>query len=154
MKCYVIDYYKKKKLQLDIVDISDSSTQHSTLATKAIGVVGQMGDSIAGLLVYNGLLYILYDGRTTSVFPGEVFSTFHQDGERRVVHIVTRQRTFNITYINLLEPVSTMYYSEDQEDVDFGLWLNNILNSQERQSNLIRTWCKGIDFECDVADCS
>lgn len=37
------------------------------------------------------------------------------------------------TYYKFNLPVSTLWYSEDDEDVDFGLWLYNIINSPERK---------------------
>ncbi|MPT35904.1 MAG: hypothetical protein E2604_12660 [Flavobacterium sp.] len=29
-------------------------------------------------------------------------------------------------------PISTLWYTEDEDDVNFGLWIYNVLNNQER----------------------
>ena len=36
--------------------------------------------------------------------------------------------------------VSTLFYSEEEEDVNFGLWLANVLNSGEKIAILLDTW--------------
>ena len=41
-------------------------------------------------------------------------------------------------------PVTTQFYSEDDEDADFGLWLHNVLSSDERTELIRERWKDGI----------
>ncbi len=36
--------------------------------------------------------------------------------------------------------ISTLTYTEEEEDVNFGLWLANILNSDERKRIILDNW--------------
>ncbi len=47
----------------------------------------------------------------------------------------------SISYdVKNMHPVSSIYYSEIMEDVNFGLWLSNVLNSSERKEIFISGW--------------
>lgn len=41
-------------------------------------------------------------------------------------------------------PITTVFYSEDEEDADFGLWIHNVLSSRERRKIIAEQWKAGI----------
>jgi hypothetical protein len=66
---------------------------------------------------------------------------FEKKVKTNILSIITLQGsvTFEYDTSNLFQ-VTTLTYSEEEEDVNFGLWLFNILKSRERQNILLDNW--------------
>jgi len=77
-----------------------------------------------------------------SFFVTDTFSIkYYIKNNRGALIVKDEDKSINIEY-NLLEkyPVSTLYYSEEDEDANFGLWLSNVLNSEDRKTILLNSW--------------
>ncbi len=104
------------------------------------GIYSKLGDDAVGLFVVDKELYILLNGLASEVRGKRITTSFHSEGENRKLSIAIGQSVKTIAYNNSELPVSTQFYSEDEEDADFGLWLTNVLNSEERREIVIQSW--------------
>lgn len=95
------------------------------------GLFSRLGADRVGLFSIENRLFVYLNGIASEVDEGMSIS-YESNGDHRRLHIQigTSLKTFD--YINTRAPASTPFYSEDEEDADFGLWLNNVLNSDER----------------------
>ncbi len=82
---------------------------------------------------------MVVDDRIHATSNSGVQISHQHDGNHKVLHIESEGRVYDIHY-ETEEPVSTMFYSEGEEDVDFGLWLLNVLNSNERRDLCTDNW--------------
>ncbi|MCG2616965.1 hypothetical protein LZZ85_21895 [Terrimonas sp. NA20] len=65
---------------------------------------------------------------------------YHIEGNRGILIIRDHSKVISLDiFLGNLFPVSTFHYSEDEEDVNFLLWLSNVLNSKERFKILLDT---------------
>ena len=104
------------------------------------GIYSKLGDDAVGLFVIDKILYIYLNGLASEVRGKRITTSFHSEGEDRKLSIMIGQSVNTIAYKNLELPVSTQFYSEDEEDADFGLWLTNVLGSEERREIVIQSW--------------
>jgi hypothetical protein len=105
-----------------------------TISTKTIGIYKNFNNVIIGL--------IKNSDRTISLLINNIFYsvddklklTFHvEDIKSNLLIKYNGENILNITY-ERQTPISTLWYSEEFEDVDFGEWIYNILNSEERKN--------------------
>jgi hypothetical protein len=104
------------------------------------GIYSKLGDDAVGLFVVNKNLYLYLNGLAGEVRGERITTSFHSEGEDRKLSIMIDQSVKTIAYKNSELPVSTQFYSEDEEDADFGLWLTNVLRSEERREIVIQSW--------------
>jgi hypothetical protein len=66
---------------------------------------------------------------------------YERASETAILSIRTPDSDFSYRYnVSELKPVSTLWYSEEDEDVDFGLWLSLIYKSSERKKIILENW--------------
>jgi hypothetical protein len=74
----------------------------------------------------------------------QYFSIFYIDNIKKNVAslIIKRQEVEVYIEYSILEchQVSTIYYTEEYEDANFGFWLYSILNSEERKKIFLLNW--------------
>lgn len=109
------------------------------------GLYAYLGRTRVALFVYKKAMWIGWDNKTIEVTSG--LSVSHsQDGSWRTLTISDQEIDLIAKYENVDPPVSTPYYSEDEEDTDFGLWLRNVLSTPERNETVVARWEKGFTW--------
>jgi hypothetical protein len=106
---------------------------------RASGFYAHLDKDLVGLFVINGRLYICLNNIVHEVSP-KTTAEYSRNGDQREICLNLDQDKIVIAYTNSREPVSTVFYSEEEEDVDFGLWLSNVLNSSERKQIAVDVW--------------
>jgi hypothetical protein len=106
------------------------------------GCCDKLGEYFVGLFVQDKKLHLIVNGIVREVRGTRVAATFHAEREDRQLTIVIDQPVITIAYKQTERPASTPFYTETEEDVDFGLWLAKILNSKERREIFIQSWSK------------
>ena len=68
---------------------------------------------------------------------------YRKNGSTAHIYITTNEKSFEIEYdTSSMIPATTLWYSEDYEDVDFGLWLAGVFNSKEKAQAIRESWSK------------
>ena len=88
----------------------------------------------------NNFLSLIVDDYSFPV--DETFSLSYDNSNNiGILNIQNQKKTISINYDSSAKPfISTLHYSEEEEDANFGLWLLNVLNSQERKEILLNNW--------------
>jgi hypothetical protein len=115
----------------------------------ASGFYDDLGGTCIGLLAVDAKLFMVCDGRVFEVMP-ETKVSHSRSGDVRSITIISGGNATTITYPRPADAVSTQFYSEEEEDADFGLWLQNVLGSTERRKTFLRTWSPGSNGELKV----
>jgi hypothetical protein len=102
-------------------------------------------DILSGHLVIlfkniDNLLMLMIDDYCMTL-DGAFKVSYRDENATGLLSIGDSNRSILIRYdISKDLPISTTYYSEESEDVNFGLWLSNVLNSEERKKILLEYW--------------
>jgi len=92
---------------------------------------------LVGLLVFGGEVFLCWNGQPHPITSWNS-DWKNEAGSRSLKAIIGDQEFF--TEYQSKEPVATQYYSEDEEDADFGLWLHNVLSSEVRRKGILEGW--------------
>lgn len=66
---------------------------------------------------------------------------YHINGKTALLKIEDKRRMISMEiHPQEFIPVSTLHYSETEEDVNFGVWIFNVLSSTERRKILQDNW--------------
>jgi hypothetical protein len=66
------------------------------------------------------------------------YVVFNENGNSKLISLFQKdQKISMLEYIDDCENGSTIFYSEDKEDSNFGLWFKNVINSMERRKIFI-----------------
>lgn len=103
------------------------------------GIYCNLDGQCVGLFVVGEKLFLYLNGLASEVCEQCATASLHQDGPLRQLKLLVGGSVTTITYTPP-SPVSTQFYSEDEEDADFGLWLTNVLNSDERRKMALYSW--------------
>lgn len=94
-------------------------------------------DDLLAVYVNQGVININVNSHKISIQDVEKIQHIELDnGQSRLLINSTSSIFCDFTY-QKDEPVSSIFFSEDKEDCDFGLWLFNLLQSKERQEIFI-----------------
>ena len=111
---------------------------------KTTGWYSFLGNDQVGLFVARNKIFIVLNEKVVEV-PAEKTETSHSiNGEQREFNLRVGPEVYQKAYANPRMPVSTQFYSESEEDADFGLWLHNVLSSPERGKIVLNRWTNGI----------
>jgi hypothetical protein len=108
---------------------------------KRIGQFAFLGDHCIALFSVDFELFVLVNSEVRKAPPESFYS---RNGEIRELVLVFGSDRRTIKYWSERVPVSTVFYSEDEEDADFGLWIHNVLSSSERRKRCIESWVGGM----------
>jgi hypothetical protein len=133
-------YFSNNQIVVDVPLDGRHDGECQTPSRNPRGIYCRLNDNVVGLFVFEKELYIFLNGIIDEVRGGGVAASFSSEGEDRQLRITIVQAVTTIFYKNSRLPVSTPFYSEDEEDCEFGLWLANILSSEERQEIAIQSW--------------
>lgn len=132
-------FRKGIELNLENFKINEHSDELKS-TTKTIGTYAERANRIVGLFKNsNDKLSLFIDKNVYKIDPN--FNIEFDKKEKKSILTIKAGNgdLYKLEYINDLEPISTLTYTEEDEDVDFGLWLFNILNSKDRMSILSKT---------------
>ncbi|PQO40936.1 hypothetical protein [Blastopirellula marina] len=132
------DQFVDKTLAIDLPAELLSGTP---VANKAIGRYEELGGHTLGLFADRFGLVMWWNDAWFPLAPHLHISHVTEGLSRRLT-ICQRPIEIEIDY-QARPPVTTPYYAEDEEDVDFGLWLKNVLASPERRRTFLANWRNG-----------
>ncbi|WP_347067843.1 hypothetical protein [Flavobacterium sp. WV_118_3] len=99
------------------------------------GSFDYLNEELIMLISFNKYIYVFYDN---------LFHHFEKDKLKVNYSVldnvaklsfedIVNNKIYEINYsIKDMEEISSIYYTEEEEDVNFGLWLYNVLNNSER----------------------
>jgi hypothetical protein len=134
------DFFSTQTAVMEVAFDEPQSDNNLASGDRSQGVYGRLGDNCIGLFVQDRKLFLYLNGIASETRDSHVMVSFHSEGERRWLSITVGGSVTTIAYSNSQLPVSTQFYSEDEEDSDFGLWLTNVLGSDERRKIFIQSW--------------
>lgn len=109
---------------------------------KPCGMYADIGGHCLGLFGAGGKLCMQIDGRAFDVDPASIRVAWQQRGRSNHLDIIDSRPKgieFHVDYSVTAVPVDVSW-PETEEDVDFGLWLFNVINSDERRSILTKSY--------------
>lgn len=112
------------------------------IGDKPIGLYDDLGGHTLGLFAGRFGLVMWWNEAWFPLTP-QLQISHVADGSSRRLTICQPPIEIKIDY-QTNPPVTTPFYSEDEEDVDFGLWLKNVLTSPERSETIFPIWRKGL----------
>lgn len=138
-------FQSNRRSLIDIESTAHPESPDVTLGTSdlAHGQYSDLGEHRLAMYAEGENLFLVIDGKSIPVSES-VSATHTRQGTTCELQIRLADTTFKIEYENQDTPVETPYYSESDEDADFGLWLSNVLNSAERKHNILEGWKNGI----------
>ncbi len=142
MKLLWEHYFSNTHKEFDVDLSCDGLPDNAKGAEKCCGLYAELSGKTVGLGVYDDRLFVMLDERAIEV-DGSLSALHTADEELCKLVIEKGTDQFSFEYVNDNEPVSTPYYSETEEDADFGLWLSNVLSSPERKRIALGAWTSG-----------
>ncbi|WP_407324093.1 hypothetical protein R5O24_03870 [Tenacibaculum maritimum] len=128
---FYLNKYKEanKKILLDLKDFKFKDEICSDNVT-SFGFYDLLGGKILGLSSINESLFLFVEG---SCYKLDTNLKVNYKRVNNVAHLsITKNiHSYELKYF-FEESLSTLSYSEENEDSDFGLWVYNVLNSKER----------------------
>lgn len=143
MRVLLKDFYSTAIRDMEVT--SDELSEQVKVPSdklQARGVVSDLGGHCVGLFVSESKLHLILDDAFFNIQSDAVSVSFNRDGDVRSLKVTVGERVICFVYSQAQLPVSTPYYTEDEEDADFGLWLANVLASNERCSIFVQSWSK------------
>ena len=130
----------KKGLELDSVSLKSTDYKIDlTIDNKTIGQYKEFDNYIVGL--YKSSKYqisMLIDNQSYPVDNKLIIEFEIKNEISNFVVKYDNEYILNVSYQTQI-PVSTLWYTEEIEDVDFGQWIYNLLKSEERKSIFLKT---------------
>lgn len=141
MKLLMKDYFTNARREFDVDMPCLERVEAASHIERCRGFYADLSGKTVALAEYDGRLYVILGERAVEV--DESMSVRHSaEARNRRLVIEKGAERLSIEYINDREPVSTLFYSEDEVDADFGLWLSGVLSSPERKRFILSTWTK------------
>jgi hypothetical protein len=137
MKLTLRNFFRVNEL-MDIDCHSEGLDAESFRGAATVGLYSRLRDVTVGLFACGGRLFVWLDGEIMGVNDGLAVAHAASGSEAKLI-VRCGQESYSIEYARGF-PVSTIYYSEDDEDADFGLWISNVLNSEERKQIFLNGW--------------
>lgn len=100
------------------------------------GGFADLKGNVIGLFQDRGQAWIWWNEQVFPVTAGRM-TQFEKTNCVSILTVTLEERTFQAEYV-ASPPLSTLFYPEDEEDADFGLWLHRLLRSEERQALLLK----------------
>lgn len=97
------------------------------------GFYSYLQDELVMLFCFNRKIYIYFNNKFHSFDEAHIKVNYTQNNQKALLKFDTISFNHQISYsIEDMIPVSTLTYTEDEEDANFGLWIYNVLNNNER----------------------
>ena len=143
MQLLMREFRSNKRLITDISSLPAGLPPPPISASHSVGLYAMLGDDCVGLLLIGGRLFVLWNGEALELSRCRDVQHTAEGGVREL-RLTCGTRDLRSIYRISVPPVSTQFYSEDEEDADFGLWFRNVISSPARTLSIIRGWAKGI----------
>jgi len=140
------DYFSSSRVTIDLDLDKTGVCKGQSSQNLTMGLYSQLGTYRVGLFVIGSKLFLCMNDVIVDTSIDEISTSYSKNEEWRELQIRVGIKNHLIAYANPRAPVSTPFYSEDEEDVDFGLWIHNIFSSGERRQIIINRWANGIDM--------
>lgn len=114
------------------------SNKFKTSDIKTSGFYDEVNNIILSLFSLNQSIYLSISNK---LFKIDNDYTIQYSSDKKKGNLLIKNN--NITILNIFYPVdefnlaSSLYYSPEQEDENFGLWLSNVLNDDSRKQIFI-----------------
>lgn len=132
-------FFSTELATLEISDLAGDSSGRDGPTVQVRGVYAKLDNTNVGLAVYEGQLFLIISECLLEVNEGLSVNCI-ADGKHSKLFVKNEHRHYTVEYESENDAVSTPYYSEDEEDANFGVWLSNVLASPERKSIFVRSW--------------
>lgn len=138
MKIRLRHYYISSKIEcFDIRFRGPAPVENSLDDGAPVGFYERLGADDVALFAAGGKLFLSLEGFALELPEGHASARHSTRGRRCELELSVDGETHRFSYPAGPGPVSTLWYSEDEEDADFGLWIHNVLNSAERRRSFI-----------------
>jgi len=118
-----------------VLELNSITQKHLIIKRKEIdttcGFFSDYNTNVVGILCFKNAIWLYYNNLMNKYNDNMKIEYIRNNNLARL-SISDSQNEFIIRYL-VDSPLSTLTYSEEDEDSDFGLWLSNILNSKERR---------------------
>ena len=131
MQLHLKEFFSNKRMAVE-ADVAELGSCNPD-ALRDYGLYCKLDEECVGLFSFGGELFVYLNGAIRKV-DNDTKAAFFQDGDSRQFELDLGSGKHVISYTNTMRPVSTQFWSESEEDADFGLWCSNVLNSEERRS--------------------
>lgn len=101
------------------------------------GWFAELEGNVIGLFQDRGQAWLWWNEQVFPVTAGRM-TQLEKPNCVSILTVTLEERTLQAEYV-ASPPVSTLFYSEDEEDADFGLWLHRLLCSEERLTLFLKS---------------
>jgi hypothetical protein len=143
MRFLLKDFFSNDKIAIEASIGEADILSAQRVQNRPVGFHCQLGSHCIGLFAARGKLFVWFNDKASEVTSADAATSYSESGDSRALTLNLGPEKQIITYANSRRPISTQFYSEDEEDADFGLWLHNVLSSGERRRIFLQSWDKG-----------
>jgi hypothetical protein len=139
MNIVMRELFTSKFLTVNATFVRPLPSSYRGVLKEPCGTYGEIGGHGVGLFVAGAQPCLVIDGQAFDWDLHQSRVSWQQQGEKRTLEIIDIRPNgieFRVNYIVTDVPVN-ISWPETEEDVDFGLWLSNVINSPERRQALI-----------------
>ena len=140
MQVVLKNFFSTETVAVEVAFDPPDSSGHLLSAHQPQGIYCNLGSDCVGLFVAWEKLFLYLNGLAIEVREQRVAASLHQDGVLYQLKLTVGGSATTVVYNDARLPVSTQFYSEDEEDSDFGLWLTNVLDSDLRRNTFLQSW--------------
>lgn len=141
MKLWLKHYFSTTRKEFEIA-LSGTPPAENGSGEKCCGFYAVLSHTTVGLAACEDRLYVMID-ETVFEVDAALSVGYESEGQLNKLLISRGAEQYCVEFVNGFAPVTTPYFSEDEEDADFGLWLSNTLNSPDRQNQVLEFWTRG-----------
>jgi hypothetical protein len=134
------DYFWASERAVTAAFVGSTPRDFDKESAIARGFYSELAGHCVGLFVVQRQLFVLIDGEAMEVKGRHTSATFQQTGGSSSLRIHCGGRDWRINYVNTGVALSSLTYTAEEEDANFGLWMANVINSDERRQVFIENW--------------
>lgn len=143
MQVLMKNFFSTETAVVEVTFVPSVSGNNLCSTRQPQGIYCNLDGHCIGLFVLRGKLFLYLDGGASEVCEQAVTASLHHDRLHCRLKLALDGSITTVVYAPH-SSVSTQFYSEDEEDADFGLWLTNVLNSELRRTTFVDSWRSGI----------
>lgn len=131
----------RRSFQCSVADYDEVAERNAE--NTAFGFFGRLAEKDIGIFVMAEHIFVMINELAYDVTNESSPTEYRRDKTmcELTFHV---GKGASISYPIPPGPITTVFYSEDEEDADFGLWIHNVLSSGERRKIIVEQWKDGI----------